>query len=148
MCSALIFKYQEDMKTMKTYESDTCGTLMLSVEIDGQRVSVRFSGGNKYYGQHSVFSTSNARLQKAIETSSAFGRMVRLKEECSVLEARDKINESIKYVDKKFSSVREVQDWMEEKYGVKPWTINTQAKCVEKGLEYGVKIRFENPSGV
>lgn len=136
------------MKTMKTYESDTCGTLMLSIELGGQRVSVRFSGGNKYYRQHSVFSTSNAKLQKAIETSSVFGRMIRLKEECSVLEARDKIDESIKYVDKKFYSVREVQDWMQEKYGVKPWTINTQSKCVEKGLEYGVKIRFENPSGV
>ena len=137
------------MKTLKTYKSDTYGSMCLSLNVNGVRRSVQFGGGSRYLEAHSTFSTCETKLQKAIESSEAFNRHVFLVSESKVFDANDKIREDLKYKDIKFSSVKECQEYFAEHYGpqgFKSWTINSQKKCIEAGLEYGLKISFEKPT--
>lgn len=134
------------MKKINKYRSDMFGRCTLSVEVDGVRKYLDFGGGSRYNGQHSTYITSNPKIQNAIESCPQFNRSFFLVSSEEVKEEKDKVKEDMNWRDIGFSSVKEASAYLEEKYGVKAYTLKSQAKCIEKGLEYGLRITFDNPT--
>lgn len=136
------------MKTLKKYRSDVYGRFTLSIEIDGERKCLDFGGGSRYNNVYSTFITSNPKIQEAIESCSRFNVSIFLVSSDEVKESKDIVKENMNWRDISFSSVKEAAGYLEEKFGAKAYTLTSQAKCIEKGLEYGLRITFDNPTKV
>lgn len=127
---------------LKVYSLIYDFSLCTPIEVDGKVVSLVFSGGSKAIRQNGEFCTTDEKLQEAIEKSSGYGRVYKLKKTFPVKvdHARKEVDEILE--EKICTTVNEAIEWLVE-LGCKKSEVNTSVKAVEKAREMGFELKFE-----
>lgn len=127
---------------LKVYSLIYDFSLCTPIEVDGKVISVVFSGGSKAIRQNGEFCTTDERLQEAIEKSSGYGQVYKLKKTFPIKldNAKEKVNEILE--EKICATVNEAIEWLVE-LGCKKYEVNTSAKAIEKAREMGFELKFE-----
>lgn len=133
-----------DMRIIKTYESNTYGSLGLTLDKqDGSRVFVSFGGGSRYLDTKSMFTTSDTMLQELLEKSPFYGKHYRLKNTTTVEQEKEKKKERFKTVIMQNKS--EAKEWFKEHLPEVPVSyLKSQKAFEEKAKEYGYIMLFDN----
>ena len=125
-------------------------SLSTPIEVEGRTVSVIFGGGCKALRQNGEFSTTDRKLQEAIERSSGYGRVYKLhrtfrtagddrmepEEKPAVMVAEEPLAEKV------CATVNEAAEWLTG-LGCKKTEVNTSAKAVEAARRLGYALKFE-----
>lgn len=115
-------------------------SLSTPLEVDGRTVSVVFGGGCKALRQNGEFSTTDRRLQEAIEQSPGYGRVYKLhksfptrddNEECAPGAPAEKV----------CATVNEAAEWLSG-LGCRKTDVNTSAKAVAAARLRGYALKF------
>lgn len=125
-------------------------SLSTPIEVEGKTVSVIFGGGCKALRQNGEFSTTDRKLQEAIERSSGYGKVYKLHR--TFRTADDDRTEPEKkpavaaaeepLVEKVCATVNEAAEWLTG-LGCKKTEVNTSAKAVEAARCLGYALKFE-----
>lgn len=125
-------------------------SLSTPIEVEGRTVSVVFGGGCKALRQNGEFSTTDRKLQEAIERSSGYGKVYKLhrtfrtagddrvepEREPAVVAAEEPLAEKV------CATVNEAAEWLTG-LGCKKTEVNTSAKAVETARRLGYALKFE-----
>lgn len=125
-------------------------SLSTPIEVEGKTVSVVFGGGCKALRQNGEFSTTDRRLQEAIEQSSGYGKVYKLHRTFRTSDDEDvkpvevptvpAVDETL--TEKVCTTVNEAAEWLTG-LGYKKTEVNTSAKAVAAARRLGYALRFE-----
>lgn len=134
------------MITVKTYKSNTFGSLGLKMELpSGKSKYISFGGGSRYLGEPSVFTTSDKELQQAMESSPYYGRYYTLKSTQEIKEREDVKKEESRYVKVHLKNNNAARAWFKENLpDVAVSYLRNQQAFIDKAKEYGYIIIYEN----
>lgn len=127
------------MKITKTYRSLKSQVLAIRVVLKDRRLTIRFTGGSKYLGIRGSFTTDDTEIQEFLDNSPSLNVRYALEKEVKHKE-KQKVEAEPKVVT--FNSVQECKDYFESEFGIKPYPYSTREKCIVKGKELGVDIKF------
>lgn len=125
-------------------------SLSTPIEVEGKTVSVIFGGGCKALRQNGEFSTTDRKLQEAIERSSGYGKVYKLHRTFRTA-ADDRMEPEKKpavaaaeepLAEKVCATVNEAAEWLTG-LGCKKTEVNTSAKAVEAARRLGYALKFE-----
>lgn len=116
-------------------------SLSTPIDVNGQVVSVVFSGGSKPLRQNGEFCTSDEKLQKAIESDPGYGKIFKLhkmydsdqivkRKKRTILEERD------------FGTVNEAAEWLVS-MGYSKSDVSTSEKAIAAARESGYDLKFK-----
>lgn len=127
-------------------------SLSTPIETEGKTVSVVFGGGCKALRQNGEFSTTDRKLQEAIEGSSGYGKVYKLHrtfrtaDDDAVKPAETPavavVPEGEALTEKVCATVNEAAEWLTGQ-GYRKIEVNTSAKAVECARRLGYALRFE-----
>lgn len=130
----------------KVYQSKTFGSIGISLTIpDGGNRYVSFGGGSRYLNQKSTFTTSDKKLQEAMEKSSYFGNYYTLLKTMEIPEQEDIKKEQSRYKNVYLKNNNAARAWFKETLPEVPVSyLRNQQALSDKAKEYGYVLVFEN----
>lgn len=125
-------------------------SLSTPVEVEGKTVSVVFGGGCKALRQNGEFSTTDRKLQEAIEHSSGYGKVYKLHRTFRTAddeEVKPAVEPEVPVAtepltEKVCATVNEAVEWLTG-LGCKKTEVNTSVKAVGVARVLGYALRFE-----
>lgn len=125
-------------------------SLSTPIEMEGKTVSVVFGGGCKALRQNGEFSTTDRKLQEAIEHSSGYGKVYKLHrtfrtaddDDVQAVETPVVAMAEEPLTEKMCATVNEAAEWLTG-LGYKKTEVNTSAKAVGAARLLGYALRFE-----
>lgn len=125
-------------------------SLSTPIEVEDKTVSVIFGGGCKALRQNGEFSTTDRKLQDAIEHSPGYGKVYKLHrtfrtaDDDQVEQVKEPVNAEPDNLltEKVCSTVNEAAEWLIG-LGCKKTEANTSVKAVETARRLGYALRFE-----
>ena len=143
------------MAVNKRYVANNRQSLVLVLVTGESQMSIEFKPG---YGlrNEGYFLTNDLKVQQMLEKDSRYNKSYRLAEidNMDIAEyiarncIKDKENETPKEAvnddTKIFTTSQEAKDWLNKEYKVPFNQITNKKKIIDKALELGFKIEFEN----
>lgn len=127
---------------LKIYTLISDFSLCTPVIADGQEINIVFGGGCKAMRQNGEFSTTDARLQEAIEDSAGFGKTYRLLKSFGVAVAPAPSGEGTELPQMVRATVNEAAEWLVG-LGCRKSDVNTSVKAIAAAKEHGYELKFE-----
>lgn len=136
----------------KRYRCKNSDTLLILLDVKGQRREIRFGGADRYMNIKGSYTTREKSVQDALEALPTFGVDFVLERSAIVDDYRNslvdkKIKEDMKNAKAEqkvlhFEKINDCKTFLATTYGVKPNLITSRAKAIEIAKEFGHEVEF------
>lgn len=127
---------------LKVYIALSDFSLSTSVEVEGVKQRIHFRGGTMTPKRNGTFTTSDEKLQQAIESSPMFGHTVAIDKVFGGVKPAPNTMVELALTEKVCATVNEAAEWLVG-LGCTRSHVSGSEKAIAKARELGFDLRFE-----